>query len=170
MVGKAPARPATGLTKTTDDSKLTAALRAPRLIHQGEEDLKQALRYAYTLVGLTAKSYPTGLEKELLHAYILAHYGNHTAAEVRLAFDMAVQNKLSLKREDAKCYDNFSIAYFCLIMESYREWATEQVRRLPAPTAEREMTPQRRLMIDLDYLHYQLTLLNKPPYLLKLHA
>jgi hypothetical protein len=140
------------------------ALQEKKIWHSTEEEMKQALRYIYMLVGLRAINYPDGLEKQLLHAYIFEDYGGHTPAELRLAFKMAIQNKLSLRPEDVICYENFSIAYFTRIMEAYREWAREQVKQLPDSIEQkRELTVEEKIQIDCDYAYYCWTQINKLP-------
>lgn len=126
--------------------------------------MKQALRYVFMLVGLRAQNYPTGIEKQLLHAYIFKNYGGHTPAEIRLAFEMALQNKLSLRPEDVTCYENFSIAYFSRIMEAYREWAREQIKQLPPPEEKpRQLTKKEKLDINLVWALKCLNEINKLP-------
>jgi hypothetical protein len=125
--------------------------------------MKQALRYIFILIGLKAQNYPADVEKQLLHAYIYKNYGGHTPAELRLAFEMAIQNKLSLRSEDVICYENFSIAYFSRIMEAYREWAKEQIKQLPAPVERRKLNQRERIDINLTWALKCLTDINKLP-------
>lgn len=120
------------------------------------------------LIGLRAQNYPAGIEKQLLHAYIFKNYGGHTPEELRLAFEMAIQNKLSLRPEDVVCYENFSIAYFSRIMEAYREWAKEQIKQLPAPIEKRELKPMEIVDINLVWALKCLNEINKLPVKLKL--
>lgn len=124
--------------------------------------MKQALRYIYLLVGLRAQNYPTGIEKQLLHAFIYKNYGGHTPDELKLAFEMAILQKFDLKLSDVTCYENFSIAYFSRIMEAYREWAREQIKQLPAPEeVKRPPTREEKIQLDLDYAHYMLSVLRE---------
>jgi hypothetical protein len=126
-------------------------------IHQlTEEDLKQVLRYIFSLVGIRAQNMPAGEEKTFLHAYIFEHYGNHTPAEIRLAFDMAVQGRLDLAPDEVKCYENFSVLYFATIMRAYRAWAVEEARRLERiePPTERPVDHDK---IDQEYRDYLIT-------------
>lgn len=131
--------------------------------------MKQALRYIFILIGLKAQNYPADVEKQLLHAYIYKNYGGHTPGEIRLAFEMAIQNKLSLRPEDVTCYENFSIAYFSRIMEAYREWAKEQIKQLPAPAEKpRELKPMEKVDINLIWALKLLNEINKFPCKVKL--
>jgi hypothetical protein len=150
--------------RSIEEQQFEHALTEKKLWHcDGEEEMKQALRYIFILVGLRAQNYPAGVEKQLLHAYIYKNYGGHTPAELKLAFEMALQNKLSLRLEDVTCYENFSIAYFSRIMEAYREWAKEQIKRLPAPAITRRLTEKERIDINLIWALKWLNEINKLP-------
>lgn len=152
---------------TIEVKEFEAALAEKKIWHcDGEEELKQALRYIFLLVGLRAQNYPAGIEKQLLHAYIFKNYGGHTPAELKLAFEMALQNKLSLRPEDVTCYENFSIAYFSRIMEAYREWSKEQVKQLAVnKELPKVYTDEEKRQLDFDYASYlmkQIDLLPSP--------
>lgn len=152
---QAPAKQETKLPATIEEQQLQSAIADKKIRDCVEEELKQALRYIYVIVGLRANNYPTGEEKALLHMFIFRNYSGHSPAELRLAFEMAIQNKLDIKPENAVCYDNFSIAYFCRIMEAYRAWAREQIKQLPAPEEKpREYTRKDKLQLDMDYAYY----------------
>ena len=88
-----------------------------------EERVKGALRYAMTLVGMKAQNMPTDSEKQVLVDFVIRNFGEHTAEEVQLAFDMAVSGQLDV---DATAYENFSAAFFGRVMLSYRKWATQE--------------------------------------------
>lgn len=120
--------------------------------------MKQALRYIYVLVGLRAHNFPTGEEKQLLHAFIFKNYGGHTPAEIKLAWDLGIMQKLNVKPENVICYENFTVAYFARIMEAYREWAKEQIKQLPAPIEKRELSAME--IVDINMI-WALKLLNE---------
>lgn len=121
-----------------------------------EEDLKKVLRYVYMLIGIRGQNFPAGADKEFLHGYIRLHYGQHTADEVRMAFDMAVQGRLGV---DANCYENFSVAYFAGIMNAFRRWSGGQAKALETlPPGEKAYTAAELKKIDDEYQDYLLTL------------
>jgi hypothetical protein len=131
--------------------------------------MKLALKYIFILVGLRAQNYPANEEKQLLHAFIFKNYGGHTPEEIKLAWDLAIMQKLNIRPEDVTCYENFSIAYFSKIMEAYREWAKEQVKQLPAPVERpRELNPMEKVDINLIWALKLLNEINKPPVKIKL--
>jgi hypothetical protein len=120
-----------------------------------EEDLKNCLRYVFALIGIRGKNLPVEHEKQFLHEYIRKNYGGHTAAEVRLAFDMAVGGKLGV---EANCYENFSPLYFAGIMNAFRRWSREAYNRLervamlPPP-----LTDEQKAQIDREYADAKLS-------------
>lgn len=150
---------------TEDERRFEIAISEQRVAIIEEEQLKQALRYVYAVVGIRGQNLPTGVEKEFLHQYIRTHYGGHTPSEIRLAFDMAIQGKLELAAKDVKCYENFSIAYFATIMGAYRKWAVEQakvVERQAPPS--KPPTKDQLVDIAMDYARYLFNQINKLPY------
>lgn len=121
----------------------------------------EVLRYVMVLIGLRAQNYPDKIETQILVNFITKHYGGHTPAEIKLAFEMAITRKLDI---EAKCYENFSVAYFVSIMEAYREWAKEQIKQLPAPPEKpRELKPMEKVDINLIWALKCLNEINKLP-------
>lgn len=140
--------------------ELQVALTEKQLAHCTEDDLKESLKYAFMVVGLRAENIPSGRDKDFLHTYILKNFAGHTPAEIRLAFDMAVQGRLDV---DPECYhDNFTIAYFARIMKAYRQWAREEVKQLPPPP-EQESTPEWKLHDACVWCHDRQKMIDKPP-------
>lgn len=95
------------------------------------DGLSDALRYAMMLVGIRGQNAPTQAEFDFLKYYLVNNFGTHTAAEIRLAFDLAVSNRLELGESGATCYENFSCEYVGRIMSAYRYWAKIQHKDLP---------------------------------------
>lgn len=137
------------------------ALTEPAIVSLDQEKLTEALRYVMVIIGLRAQNYPGEIETQILIGFISEHYGGHTCAEIRMAFEMAITRKLNV---EAKCFENFSVAYFVSIMEAYREWAREQIKQLPTPaTKPKEFTREEKLQLDFDYAYFLLSQINKPP-------
>jgi hypothetical protein len=160
---QAPAKQECRPLRTTEQQQVETALQGKVLRHSTEEEMKKALRYIYVLVGLRAHNFPVGEEKQLLHAFIFKNYGGHTPEEIKLAWDLAIMQKLNLKPENVICYENFTIAYFALIMEAYREWAREQIKLLPAPVITRQLTAMEKVDINLVWALKCLNEINKLP-------
>lgn len=148
------------LTKITDDeNKLHLAIQEKRLINATEEDLKQCLRYIFALIGL--KNVPSNELKILLHEFIRQNYGGHTAAEIRLAFEMAVTGKLDV---DPVCYENFSPLYFASIMNAFRGWAAAAVRKVEWKVDEEKPKTKGQIAdLNFDYAYYLFKKVDKLP-------
>lgn len=160
QTNQAPAKQESNALKS-GDQKFAIALAEPKIRQASEETLKAVLKYVMVLVGLRAQNYPDDIEKQILLNFILEHYGGHTTAEIKLAFEMAITRKLDV---DAKCYENFSIAYFASIMEAYRDWAKEQIKQLPAPVEKpRELKPMEKVDINLTWAFKLFNEINKLP-------
>ncbi len=91
-------------------------------------------------IGLRAHNFPVPEETALLYEHIYENYPNNRIEEIRLAFDLAIAGKLSLKPDEVKCYENFSCAYVSTIMNAYILWARERSNDLqeisiPEPVA-----------------------------------
>jgi hypothetical protein len=114
---------------TTDERQLREALMDKKIRFVNDEELKQLLLYIYALIGLRGENYPKGIDKDFLHTYIREYYGGHTIKEIRLAFTMAIQNKLAV---DPTTFEFFTTAYFSKIVDAYRKWAVETLHSLPA--------------------------------------
>jgi hypothetical protein len=123
----------------------------------GEDALKATMLFIYALIGLRGENYPKGIEKDMIHTYIRQYYGGHTLDELRLAFTMAVQNRLP---EDATVYENFTTAYFSRIMNSFRRWASQEQAHIPQKRIENKPP---RFQIELEYALYLLKPIDKLP-------
>ncbi len=136
------------------------AVREVKLRDVEETELRKMMQYIFLLIGLKGQNVPVSPEKEFIHEYIRLHYGGHTTASVRLAFDMAVQGKLRIRPEDVKCYENFSVAYFASIMNAFQAWASEAAAQLPQEIVEApkllDAPVDWRKPIDEAFAHYLL--------------
>lgn len=82
------------------------------------------------LVGLRANNLPDDLEKTVLINFIQSNYGGHTIAEIRLAFELAINGQLELKNEEITSYENFSVLYFSRIMNAYQKWSAQEFKQV----------------------------------------
>lgn len=111
--------------------QLANAIEDTKIFRCEEEELSKVFFYVMTKVGLRAGNMPDAEEWVILHDHVRKLCGHYTLAEIRLAFDMAVDDKLDLTKEEVKCYENFSCLYFSTIMNAYRRWAREEIKHLP---------------------------------------
>lgn len=94
---------------------------------KNDNPVREALIYAYALVGLKPDKYPTGIERDLLHNFILDTYGGMVADEIKEAFRMAVAGKF--EGVDTICYQTFSPEYLGRIMSAYWKFRTLELRK-----------------------------------------
>lgn len=139
------------------------ALDKPKLRNLSDAEFKNVMLYMYAVVGLRGQNFPAGMEKEFLHTFIRTNYGGHSADEVRLAFDMAIQGQLDLDPKDVKCYENFSIAYFTIIMNAYRKWARDEFKRIERTLPPPPLTPAQLLDKKMEEVYYRYSFINKQP-------
>jgi hypothetical protein len=149
----------TGHVQTIETS-FSKALKGKKVFAFNESELKPVMLYIYALIGLRGENYPKGLDKDFIHTYIRENYGGHTAEEIRLAFTMAIQGRLNIDPKDVKCYENFNVAYFTSIMEAYREWAREEIKKIPE---KKEVVKPEKWQIELEYAYFLLKCINKLP-------
>lgn len=115
---------------TGEEDAFTKALQQRTINKSTVEELKQVLKLVMIKVGIRANNLPNDVEKEVLIEHIITNYGNHTPMEIKLAFDMAISNKLELEEKEVTAYENFSCLYFSKIMNAYRAWARETHNQL----------------------------------------
>lgn len=134
------------------------ALTDQKLADMPEAELKNVLRYVFALIGIRGQNLPVDEEKEFLHQYIRKFYGTHTGAEVRMAFDMAIQNRLEV---DPRAFENFSVEYFAKIMNAFRKWSAAEVRIIENKKGPTPPTPEQRAQINREYADYLVTMAYK---------
>lgn len=106
--------------KISEKEKFEIARAAKKIGEAGEEEIRQALRYAMVKIGLRGANFPTGIEKFLLIRHVHENFFDNTVDEIRVAFDWAISGRID---EDYNCYENFSCAYFSRIMNAYNRLA-----------------------------------------------
>ena len=77
-----------------DENEFTKALQHNQIVKSTVDEITQVLKLAMLKVGIREKQLPSQEEKQVLIDHILTNYGNHTPAEIKLAFDMAISGKL----------------------------------------------------------------------------
>jgi hypothetical protein len=119
------------LLQSPQEKTYVAAIIAGKKISDCESDeVADALKYCFTLVGLRAKHIPNEFEALLLYEHIKSQYKNHTLEEFKFAFKLAVSGELEIKPEDVNPFDQFSIHYVTKIMAAYQVFAAEKHRKL----------------------------------------
>lgn len=130
--------------KTGDDLALEKAVKSPLILRSSMEEVKQVLRLVMIKMGLRSQNWPNEEEKIVLIEHIVSNFGGNRVEEIKLAFEMAIAGKLDI--EDVRCYENFSCAYFSMIMTAYRHWAEQAYRFLKLdPVPEQKIFSQQEL-------------------------
>lgn len=96
---------------------------------KNDNPIREALLTAYVQVGLKPENYPKeGIERDMLHNFVINTYGDITAQEIKIAFTRAVAHKFD--GLDPVCYhQNFTCEYFGRIMSAYYKWRTTELRK-----------------------------------------
>lgn len=123
-----PVKHESSVQRIGEEQRFVIAANEPKIIASPLDPLKEVLRLVMVKIGLRAENWPSDAEKAVLLAHIMQHYGTLTHAEILLAFDMAIEGKLTV---EANCYENFSCMYFSRIMNAYRKWAAETLKQVP---------------------------------------
>lgn len=160
---QAPAKQELAPLATGEEKKLAIALHDTRICQLREEEpLLQALRYVMLLVGMRANNLPDDAEREVLVNYIVKHFGGHTPAEIKLAFEMAVSGELDMPdRFTVQAYENFSVLYFSTIMNAYRNWSKQAVAHAVKEVPVQKLAPLWEL--DLEIAFNRLKTIDKLP-------
>ena len=99
----------------------------------------------YLLIGLRKTQFPAREEDVFNVTFIKKNYGHKTINEIIEAFELAVTGKLDV---DVKHYDQFTLPYFCRIMDAYRIFNNERILATPPPKLKEiayQMTDEERL-------------------------
>lgn len=120
------------MPSVTGNETLGRAIDSNKIFESPVESLKDVLKFVMILVGIREQNIPNDVEKKVLIDFIQRHYGGHSLMEIKLAFEMAVTDKLSFEKgENSHHYENFSCSYFSKIMNAYRKWAASEIKHLP---------------------------------------
>lgn len=92
-----------------------------------EEQIKDALKYVFVLLGLNSTDIPDDVEKIVLIDFIYEFYGNQfSTADLKNAFKLVVAKEIDL---DLNLYGKrFSAAYMAKIMDAYRDYKQKTLR------------------------------------------
>lgn len=99
----------------------------------------------FLLIGLRKSQFPAPEEDIFNVAFIKKNFGHRTTTEVIEAFELAVTGKIDV---DVKHYDQFTLPYFCKIMDAYRIYNNERILATPPPKLKEiayQMTDEERL-------------------------
>ena len=116
-----------------------------RITTLSNSDLMPMFHRIFLLIGLRKTQYPTPEEDVFNVAFIKKNFGHKTTSEIIEAFELAVTGKIDV---DVKHYDQFTLPYFCKIMDAYRIFNNERILAIPPPKLKEiayQMTDAERL-------------------------
>lgn len=99
----------------------------------------------FLLIGLRKSQFPAPEEDIFNVAFIKKNFGHKTTTEIIEAFELAVTGKIDV---DVKHYDQFTLPYFCRIMDAYRIFNNDRILSTPPPKFKEiayQMTDEERL-------------------------
>ena len=116
-----------------------------KIINLSNADIIPILHRIFLLIGLRKVQYPTAEEDMFNVTFIKKNFGHKLSTEIIEAFELAVTGKLDV---DVKHYDQFTLPYFCRIMDAYRIFNNERILATPPPKLKEiayQMTDEERL-------------------------
>lgn len=102
------------------DHEIVDAFAGQKIASISTQTLKQSLAYIFTLIGLSNP--PMAEEFMIIEEFIRSSYPQFTIDEFKLAFKLAVQNKLDCSVEH---YEKFSPKFIGQVMNAYRTKAND---------------------------------------------
>jgi len=154
------------LTDTVN--KVKEALSANKIADASDHELSEKFVLVYWMIGLRPQHFPTAEQDQFLFNYIRSNFGSRTTNEIVLAFDRAINGVLDV--DDIKCYNQFTLEYFCRIFNAYRKWVFNLSKEIEKPQEYKSLpmaeTTEQEMREDIDYyLKSDLNIRFIPPYL-----
>ena len=116
------------------DHEIVEAFAGEKIQTISTQTLKQSLAYIFTLIGLSNP--PMAEEFMIIEDFIRSSYPQFTIDEFKLAFKLAVQNKLDCSVEH---YEKFSPKFIGQVMNAYRTKAND-IRKIQSYKSIETMT------------------------------
>jgi hypothetical protein len=116
------------------DYEIVDAFAGEKILSISTQTLKQSLAYIFTLIGLSNP--PMAEEFMIIEEFIRSSYPQFTIDEFKLAFKLAVQNKLDCSVEH---YEKFSPKFIGQVMNAYRTKAND-IRKIQSYKSIETMT------------------------------
>lgn len=137
----------------TDTNDVYLALQGIKIKDAEDSELSNKLGIVYWMIGLRPQHFPTKEQDSYFFNYLRKNFPNKTTNEIVIAFDKAINGKLDI--EDVKCYDQFTLEYFCRIFNAYRKWSSNLFKELPnKETKQIENMPEvteKEMKEDIEY-------------------
>lgn len=154
------------LTVTVD--KVKEALSGTKIQDATDKELSERFVMIYWMIGLRPQHFPSAEQDQFLFTYLRNNFGSRTTTELVLAFDRAINGVLDI--DDVKCYDQFTLEYFCRIFNAYRKWVFNLSKEIQKPEEYKSLpmaeTTEQEMRDDINYyLKSDLNIKFIPPYL-----
>jgi hypothetical protein len=148
--------------------KVRSALGDLKIQDATDKQLSEKFVLIYWMVGLRPQHFPTAEQDQFLFNYLRSNFGSRTTTELVLAFDRAINGVLDV--DDVKCYDQFTLEYFCRIFNAYRKWVFNLSKEIQKPEEYKSLpmaeTTEQEMREDIEYyLKGDLNIKLIPPYL-----
>ena len=148
--------------------KVRDALGGLKIKDATDKELSERFTLIYWMIGLRPQHFPTPEQDKFLFSYIRDNFGSRTTTELILAFDRAINGVLDI--DDVKCYDQFTLEYFCRIFNAYRKWVFNLSKEIQKPQEYKSLpmaeTTEQEMREDIEYyLKSDLNIKLIPPYL-----
>lgn len=125
----------------TPQDLMAKSLKAQKIFEVTDSDILKTLAKIYVLVGLRPQHMPSPEIDNYNIGFIRRNFSARPLSEIEIAFELAITGKLDI--DDAKCYDQFTMEYFCRIMNAYRVYFNQnppKIENKPQETPKIENT------------------------------
>lgn len=118
------------------------AIQSRTIFDAEVHEIGQRLAKIYIIIGLRQQHLPSKEIDLFTIKFIKENYPTRRLDELVVAFEMAVKGDLDL--DDVKVYDQFTIEYFCRIMNAYAKW----IIKYNASQVEKYVEPEVKKLTD----------------------
>lgn len=118
------------------------AIQSKTIFDAEVHQIGQRLAKIYIIIGLRQQHLPSKEIDLFTIKFIKDNYPTRRLDELVVAFEMAVKGELDL--DDVKVYDQFTIEYFCRIMNAYSKW----IIKYNASQVEKYVEPEVKKLTD----------------------
>jgi hypothetical protein len=121
-----------GLTRqknslTPKQNRVLLANKTKKIETESDGEIKKTLLWIFAYIGL--KEMPDNTQALILVNYIKNNLYKFTLSEMRFAFELAIQNILDIGLEKIEHYQGFSPMYLERIMQSYKRYSFDELRK-----------------------------------------
>jgi len=130
-------------------NKFDIIVSSEKLIHEDIITIKNFLKKLFVVIGVSKANMPTQVEFDFLADKIRTTFRNYTLADIELAFDLAIEDKINY---NLNLFDKpFSIQFLSGLMKKYKEYRNKSKEYLAAlePPKEEIIPSKEDVMEDM---------------------